>query len=612
MLKKNRAKFLFKTAIGFALFAVFLFFVRGAVVAQQGPGDLGLSQTGETLVIATQTDIRVIIGRIIEVALGLVGVVMVGLIVYAGFLWMTSAGEPAKVGTAKKVITQAIIGLLIILSSLAITEFVIRSLLGAFFGGPGTGTQSQYIDVLSGALGNGIIADHYPARDATDIPRNAKIIITFKEAINPTGFIEDTNGNSQIDAGEERINLDNIKVRRTAMDSKSSGPFVAAAVSMSPDRRTFVIRPDALLGSSTDNINYTVALGTGIQKANGEPAFGTNFSQGYEWKFTTGTFVDETPPKIESVIPMSGGTYDRNVAIEITFDEAVDPLSVSGDTARGFNNLVVSRGESVIAGSFSVSNGYRTVNFLSNEACGQNSCGETIFCLPSNSRVSEGTGIKTLIKAATIAAPPSPAAAFPYPYDGVTDIAGNSLSGNGDSVADGPPADNYSWQFNTTGSINLSAPKILNITPKSEGADVQARGEISLEFDKVLLSATVNNSNLLLHAARPGKTEYDITATPWWTGAVSYLDADGNVTTSSAQIARSLARLPHGDLLKEVSYYPEAGAGVKDFYQNCFYPPWSTATPGTCKATIAEPYCCAETLCSKPCGIGPSGGPICP
>ena len=181
MLRRNKIKLVLKTAIAFGLFAVVLFLTRGAVLAQ---ADLGLGQVEGTLAIATQTDIRVIIARIIEAALGLVGVIMVGLIVYAGFLYMTSAGDPAKVGTAKKIITQAIIGLLIILSSLAITEFVIRSLTGALFGGPGTGTgPGGVIDPLSGALGNGIIQEHYPARDAKDIPRNTKIIITFKRQL---------------------------------------------------------------------------------------------------------------------------------------------------------------------------------------------------------------------------------------------------------------------------------------------------------------------------------------------------------------------------------------------------------------------------------------------
>jgi hypothetical protein len=351
-----------------------------------------------------------------------------------------------------------------------------------------------------------------------------------------------------------------------------------------------------------------VALGSNLKKVNGDPAFGANFSKGYEWRFTTGTFIDETPPQISTVIPNAGQTFDRNVVIEITFNEAIDPLTASGDIMSGFNNLSVTKGGTVaIPGVFSVSNGYKTVNFIPKEACGTNSCGETIFCLPPTPPPSS---INAVVKAATVSTSP-PAAALPYPYDGVTDMAGNSLDGNKNGTAEGPATDGFTWQFNTTANTNTTPPRILKTAPESEGADMAPDTEISAEFDKILLSASINNSNLLLHAARPGKTEYDITATPWWTGGVSYLDSSGNVTTSSAQISRSLARMPHGDLLKEVSYYPEMTAGIKDLYQNCFYPPESVAPAGACTASPAQPYCCAASACSHPCAVTETGVPWC-
>lgn len=69
-----------------------------------------------------------IVGSIIGVFLSLLGVIFLCLIIYGGFLWMTSAGNESKVLTAKKVLTQAVIGLIIILSAYGITQFVLRSL----------------------------------------------------------------------------------------------------------------------------------------------------------------------------------------------------------------------------------------------------------------------------------------------------------------------------------------------------------------------------------------------------------------------------------------------------------------------------------------------------
>ncbi len=79
-------------------------------------------------------DIRFTVARIINVALGLLGIIMVVILIYAGFTWMTAAGNEEKVGTAKKMIIAAVIGLAIILSAYAISNFVVRELYQATTG----------------------------------------------------------------------------------------------------------------------------------------------------------------------------------------------------------------------------------------------------------------------------------------------------------------------------------------------------------------------------------------------------------------------------------------------------------------------------------------------
>jgi len=68
------------------------------------------------------------IGLIINIVLGILGVLLVLIIIWAGFLWMTSAGKPDQVEKAKKMIYQAVIGLLIIFAAYAIASFVIYNL----------------------------------------------------------------------------------------------------------------------------------------------------------------------------------------------------------------------------------------------------------------------------------------------------------------------------------------------------------------------------------------------------------------------------------------------------------------------------------------------------
>jgi len=70
-----------------------------------------------------------IIGSTISILLGLLGIVFVVLVVYAGFLYLTSAGAEDNVKKAKKLLTQAIIGLIIIVSAYAISSYVIDALM---------------------------------------------------------------------------------------------------------------------------------------------------------------------------------------------------------------------------------------------------------------------------------------------------------------------------------------------------------------------------------------------------------------------------------------------------------------------------------------------------
>ena len=91
--------------------------------------------SGANIAGSGPTDPRVIVAKIIRAALGLMGIIFVVLVVYAGFLWMTAGGEEDKTSKAKKLLSSGVIGLVIILSAYAISYFVFQSLLGATSGG---------------------------------------------------------------------------------------------------------------------------------------------------------------------------------------------------------------------------------------------------------------------------------------------------------------------------------------------------------------------------------------------------------------------------------------------------------------------------------------------
>lgn len=71
------------------------------------------------------------VGNVVKGIIALLGVVFLCLILYAGFTWLTAEGEPDKVKKAKEMIRNGIIGIIIVLMSYAIADFVITNLIVA-------------------------------------------------------------------------------------------------------------------------------------------------------------------------------------------------------------------------------------------------------------------------------------------------------------------------------------------------------------------------------------------------------------------------------------------------------------------------------------------------
>lgn len=71
------------------------------------------------------------VGRVISAVLGLVGVILLCIMVYAGFLWLTAGGDDGQVDHAKNLIKNGVIGMAITLSAFIITNFVVNQLTSA-------------------------------------------------------------------------------------------------------------------------------------------------------------------------------------------------------------------------------------------------------------------------------------------------------------------------------------------------------------------------------------------------------------------------------------------------------------------------------------------------
>lgn len=115
-------------------FLIIVLIIIASVIFLPAPGqaiDTGLKTTAGRANLDFEAGPAEIVGGIIYTFLSILGIVLLGLIMYAGVLWMTAGGDEQQVKKAKDWIINAIIGVAIILSAYAITSYVIDRMVAA-------------------------------------------------------------------------------------------------------------------------------------------------------------------------------------------------------------------------------------------------------------------------------------------------------------------------------------------------------------------------------------------------------------------------------------------------------------------------------------------------
>jgi len=254
----------------------------------------------------------IFIGRLIQIFFGIIGVIAVLIIMYAGFSWMLSQGDPAKIAKARKILTNAIIGLIIIFMAFAITTFVINMLTGTLGrgGGPGNYPGSPF-DPYRSAIGRGPIESVFPAPNAVNIPINTWIAVTFKEPIDWDSIHGTWNGENIINNIEIcEIGSNSNTCLSPASTTFTMDAFVSSTITSTTDGRTFVITPRVYLGNEdSQNRTFKVKLLPGIETADGRAIFGSGGFGYYEWAFRTNGQLDLDPPEIISTNANMLGVY---------------------------------------------------------------------------------------------------------------------------------------------------------------------------------------------------------------------------------------------------------------------------------------------------------------
>jgi len=612
------------------LFLVTFFVFSFASVASAQGDTFGINKVGSFLPLGDD-DIRVIAAKIIRIFLSLLGIVAVGLMLYAGFTWMTSGGNEEKIATAKKTMINAGIGLFIIMTSFAIVQFVLKSLQSATGSGDGSGSGRAALNfdsyLGSGALGR-IVKDHYPLRGQTKVPRNTYITVTFREPIDPASLINNTNGNQVVgdcintnDPGFDwgprfcdQVNTSSVKIgvaatTTVAIDAAATTVLEGA----NRDAYNFTFRPLTSLGSSEAEVEYTVELTRSINKKDGETsAFAGDRHGFYKWSFITDTIEDKKPPYVVSVYPDNGDVGARNSIVQINFSEPIFAGSVLPDPAKNFYPLAFQAAN--IEGQWRLSNGNKTLEFLSSQPCGQNSCGETMYCLPTRCGPEDDQCLEdyqVLIRTALTLRGDSFEA---VPFTGVTDLAGNALDNGPGNEPDGILAsphrpgfaqaepqvlhaeekapDNYNWAFGIANFIDRSAPIIEKVTPNLDAENVNQEAPLQIYFSKRLYGFSLDALEIEEY---PRPVDLVANNAAFRNLGDIWFRPEAFLVTSTNKHIVTLDHREFGPQGTNFYYFPLIPSTVKSVTQNCFHPGRGPFAGGGAKpAGEFSPVCSVE------------------
>ncbi len=480
---------------------------------------------------------------ILQIVWGVCGLASIGVLGWGVWQYRQNSEDLAAVEQAKRIILYASIGLGVSVV-VSIILFVIQSNSHKPALSPLTGAPSSSNEEVVG-LGERMgassqVSAHYPQRNAKDVPRNASIVITFRDAIRL---------DSVAPSGVLNVSAVDIRVKNDD-DTLSKEPLTGKAV-LSSDKKTLKITPQPALGSSEHSILYRVQVTATVLKESGDSAFGsTGF---YEWQFETGTTLDTIPPSVVGIFPgttVNAVSYPRNAMIQVQFSESIDASVLEG----GKLTVVDQAKGTPIDGVWTLGNAYTTLLFTPTETCGANTCGQKMYCLPERARV------KVSIKAASLPTSMSADSSSPYratePFDGLVDLAGNSFDGGGergtkkDGKATGPATDSYFWTFGIGSALDISLPRIASTTPRRDTPRVDRQTPLTITFSKQMDLGSLTPRSVLLGQ--------DVN---YWLSNTRDTTKDTTTTT-----------IFHDPLKENTLYSPSVQSSARDAFQNCFNP----------------------------------------
>jgi cysteine-rich repeat protein len=312
--------------MSFMLIAAFVI-PHAHVLAQSAATD-GLTDVGDATGLGAE-DPRIIVAKVIRTVLGFLGVIAVVIVMYAGFVYMTAAGNEEKVAQAKRTLLSAGIGLLLILFSFAISSFVISALTNATDGNGGSGGNGSSGGGVGLGGGSSSLFSVTGFRPEIKAPiRNIQVRVTFSKNIDSSSalnqlVIRKSEGGETVDGA--------------TVVSGNTLIFTPSAACPSPNEKRFCF---------DEMTDYTVTVLPGVKSTTGT-ALTCSEASPCTSTFRSGDLIDVEPPRADMTLPDDGSavptdslsalqvfaTDDAGISVGIfsLSDAVLDTVPAEGD-----------------------------------------------------------------------------------------------------------------------------------------------------------------------------------------------------------------------------------------------------------------------------------------
>lgn len=341
----------------------------------------------------TSTDLITVVVRIINWALGLLALVAVIFVIYGGYIWLTAAGNEERITKAKKILINATIGIVIVLLSWTIVNYILK--LGQDLtndnggGGSGSCTAGEQSGCYTCNTNGGW--DYNPSNQGCSLPQDSfeirnlvtscsnnadyrndvflcsDISVIFNRVVDTANLqqLVETTGGDQLTV-EQCGNGSDLSTCVTPSQPapvfNDQAPTITYAANGTPTDKGAEIVAN---GKSVSFVHqalfpketyYRVTIPKTIKDTSGKTLSGCDYADGssipgctdkgstFQWIFHVGSNTDTTPPKPVSSYPVFSATDqgypDRNVdrapIITMQFDSALAPWTISDDTVQIF------------------------------------------------------------------------------------------------------------------------------------------------------------------------------------------------------------------------------------------------------------------------------------